>query len=159
MLYLCILTFSSISCTFRLKEGLIVRLKLNSFKKVVLCSGDTVARYKSHISLEYDTIFDERYSTRISEMDAGTTLIPCTKVTSIHYQTLSKKILFERLAWTICHFVHYQVYYELFLINVTTLSTKMKIFWTLLSRKLTTVKSIPHQFFARRMQATIVCKK
>ena len=41
--------------------------------------------------LEYDAIFDEPYATSIGEMYTGTTSIPYTKVTSIHYQTLSKK--------------------------------------------------------------------
>ena len=65
---------------------------MNSAEKVILCTGDTNATYKlSDISLEYDTIFDERYPTIIGEMYTGTTSIPYTKVTSIHYQTLSKK--------------------------------------------------------------------
>ena len=41
--------------------------------------------------LEYDAIFDEPYATSIGEMYTGTTSIPYTKVTSIHYQTISKK--------------------------------------------------------------------
>ena len=71
---------------------MIVRLELNSLEKVILCTGDTAAVYKlSDISLECDAIFDEPYTTTIGEMYTGTTLIPCTKVTSIHYQTLAKK--------------------------------------------------------------------
>ena len=77
---------------YSLKEDLIVRLKLNSSERVILCTGDTNATYKlSGISLEYDAIFDEPYATTIGEMYTGTTSIPYTKVTSIHYQTLSKK--------------------------------------------------------------------
>ena len=77
---------------YGLKEDLVVRLELNSAEKVILCTGDTNATCKlSDISLEYDTIFDERYPTIIGEMYTGTTSIPYTKVTSIHYQTLSKK--------------------------------------------------------------------
>ena len=45
----------------------------------------------SGISLEYDAISDESYATTIGEMYTGTTLILYAKVTSIHYQTLSKK--------------------------------------------------------------------
>ena len=60
-----------------------------------MCTGDTSATYKlSDISLEYDAIFDEPYSTdstAIDEMYTGTTSISYTKVTSIHYQTPSKK--------------------------------------------------------------------
>ena len=77
---------------YGLKEDLIVRLELNSVEKVILYTGDTNATYKlSYISLEYDAIFDEPYATTIGEMYNGTILIPYTKVTSIHYQTLSKK--------------------------------------------------------------------
>ena len=76
---------------YGLKEDLIVRLELNSSEKVILCTGDTSATYKlSDISLEYDAIFDEPYATTIGGMYTGTTSIPYTKVTSIHYQTLSK---------------------------------------------------------------------
>ena len=71
---------------------MIVRLKLNYSEKVILCTGDTSASYKlSDISLEYDEIFDEPNATSIGEMYTGTTSIPYTKVTSIHYQRLSKK--------------------------------------------------------------------
>ena len=71
---------------------MIVRLKLNSSEKVILCTGDTSATYKfSDISLEYDAIFDGPYATSIGETYTGTMSIPYTKVTSIHYQTLSKK--------------------------------------------------------------------
>ena len=43
------------------------------------------------MSLEYDAIFDEPHAAGIGEMYTRTTLKPYTKVTSIHYQTLSKK--------------------------------------------------------------------
>ena len=76
---------------YGLKEDLIVRLELNSSEKVILCTGDTAATYKlSDISLEYDAIFDEPYATTIGKMYNGTTSIPYTKITSIHYQILSK---------------------------------------------------------------------
>ena len=71
---------------------MIVRLELNSSEKVILCTGDTNATYKlSDISLEYDAIFDEPYTTSKGEMYTGTTSIPYTKTTLIHYQTFSKK--------------------------------------------------------------------
>ena len=77
---------------YGLKEDLIVRLELNSSEKVVLCTGDTSTTYKlSNVSLEYDAIFGEPYATSIGQMYIGTTSIPYTKVTSIYYQTLSKK--------------------------------------------------------------------
>ena len=77
---------------YGLKEDLVVRLELNSSEKVILCTEDTAATYKlSDISLEYDAIFDEPYATTIGEMYAGTTSIPYTKVTLIHYEKLYKK--------------------------------------------------------------------
>ena len=78
--------------SYGLKEDLIVKFELNSLEKVILCTGDTSASYKlSDILLEYDAIFEEPYATSIGEMFTGTTSIPHTKVTLIHYQTLSKK--------------------------------------------------------------------
>ena len=78
--------------SYGLREDLFVKLELNSSEKVVLCTGDTSTTYKlSDILLEYDEIFDEPYATTIGEMYNGTISIPYTKVTSIHYQTLSKK--------------------------------------------------------------------
>ena len=77
---------------YGLKEYLIVRLELNSSGKVILCTGNAAATYKlSDILPEYDALFDEPYATTIGEMYDGTTSIPYTKVTSIDYQTLSKK--------------------------------------------------------------------
>ena len=77
---------------YGLKERLILRLELNSSEKVILSTGDTSSKYKlSDISLEHDAILEEAYATTIGEIYAGTTSIPYTKVTSIHYQTLFKK--------------------------------------------------------------------
>ena len=76
------------------KGDLFVRLELNSSQKVILCTGDTNATCRLlDISLEYDAIFDESYATTIGKLYGGTngTSIPYTKVTSVHYQTLSKK--------------------------------------------------------------------
>ena len=70
---------------------MIVRLELNSPKKVILCTGDTSATYKlSDISLEYDAIFDEPYATTIGQMYTNMS-IPYTKEELIHYHILSKK--------------------------------------------------------------------
>ena len=77
---------------YGLKEDLTVRLGLSSSEKVFLCTGDASATYKrSVILLEYDAVFDEPYRTSIGEMYTGAKSILYTKVTSIHYQTLSKK--------------------------------------------------------------------
>ena len=54
--------------------------------------GDINAIYKiSDINLEYDGIFDISYATIKREIYSGRLSIPYTKVTSIHYQALSKK--------------------------------------------------------------------
>ena len=59
---------------------------------MILCTGDTNAVYKiSDIILEYDAIFDDPYATIIREVCIREMLIPYTKVTSTHYQALSKK--------------------------------------------------------------------
>ena len=77
---------------YGLKEYLIVRLELNSPEKVILYTRDTNATYKvSDISLEYYAIFDQQYATTIGDMHTRTISISHTKVTSIHYQTMSKK--------------------------------------------------------------------
>ena len=71
---------------------MIVRLELTSSEKLILCSGDTAATYRlSDISLEYDAIFDEPYTTTTDELYAGTMVIPYSKLTLINYQKVSKK--------------------------------------------------------------------
>ena len=73
------------------KEDLIVGLELNSPEKAILCSGDTSATYKlSDISLEYDAVSNKQYATTRGGMYTNMS-IPYTKITSKHYQTLSKK--------------------------------------------------------------------
>ena len=55
---------------YGLNEDLIVRLELNwgLNQNLILCSRDTAATCKlSDISLEYDAIFDELYTTTLSE--------------------------------------------------------------------------------------------
>ena len=60
--------------------------------------GDTNAIHQiSEIILEYDALFDDPYATRIREVYIRKMSILYTKVTSIHYQTISKKALFGRL--------------------------------------------------------------
>ena len=121
---------------YGLKENLIVRLELNSSGKVILCSGDTAATYKlSDTSLEYDAMFDEPYATTIGELYAGTKSTPYPKVTSIHYQALSKKTILGKLMLTTCLLFHYKACCYHFLINVMTLLTKMKNLTTPASRK------------------------
>ena len=52
-------------------------------------AGDTNAIYK--IIFDYDAIFNDPYVISIREMYIKEMSIPYTKVTSIHYQALSKK--------------------------------------------------------------------
>ena len=83
--------FKHLVYPYGLEQRLFIRIELNSAKNVLLCTGDTNARYKlSHISLEYDVILDGPYATAIGEMYVKT-FIYYTRVTSIHHQTLSKK--------------------------------------------------------------------
>ena len=77
--------------SYGLREDFIVSLELNTSEKVIFCTGNTSATYKiSDISLEYDVIINKPYATTIGELYTNM-LIPYTKVTPIHYQTLSKK--------------------------------------------------------------------
>ena len=95
------------------------------------------ATYKlSDNSLEYDSIFDEPYATTIGEIYEGTTSISYTKVTSSHYQTLSKTDITWKLTSTSCLLVHYKTYCHYFLISLMTLRPKKKKFTTLTSKKL-----------------------
>ena len=78
-------------CLYGLREYIIVRLELYSSQKVILCTGDTSATCKlSDILLEYDAIFDEPYGMATGEMYVES-LIPYTRVESIHYQPPPKK--------------------------------------------------------------------
>ena len=92
---------------------------------MVLCKGDTNAVYKiSDINLEYDCIFDISYATSIREIYCERLSISYTKLTSIHYQALSKKdIIWKIDVNNLC-----RVYFYYFLTNVMTLPTKMKNF-------------------------------
>ena len=77
---------------YGLEQRLFIRIELNSAKNVLLCTGDTNATYKlSDISLEYNVILDGLYATAIGDLYTEKKLIYYTMVTSIHYQTLSKK--------------------------------------------------------------------
>ena len=83
---------------YGLKEDLSITIELNSAKEVILFTGDTNAVYKiSDIILEYGATFEDLYATSIKEAYIRGMLIPYTKVTSIHYQALSKK----DIVWTI----------------------------------------------------------
>ena len=121
---------------YGLKEDLIVRLELNSSEKVILCTGDISATYKLlDISWEYVAICDEPYVTGIGEMYTGTTSIPCTKVTSIHKQTMLKKHTTWKIDENNLSVRHCKICYYYSLINVMTLPTRIKNFTTQVSKK------------------------
>ena len=132
-----------------------MKLELNSSEKLISCAEDSNETYKtSNISLEYDAIFDETYTATIGEMHNGKTLTSYTKVTSIHYQTLSQKDttwkidvnnLFDRLL---------QVLLLLFLEKRDDFANKNKDFKSQRFKKiLTTINGMPHQLFAAGLQA------
>ena len=140
---------------YGLKEDLIVRLELNSSEKVILCTGDTNATYKLlEISLEYDAIFDEPYATSIGEMYTGTTSIPYTKVTSIHYQTLSKKDTTWKIDVNNLSVRSFQGLLLLFLDKRDDFANKNEEFYNPSIKKiLTTINRMLHQLFAAGLQA------
>ena len=114
---------------YGLKEDLTITIKLNFAKEVILYTGDTNAVYKiSDIILEYDATFDDLYATCIGKMYIRGMSIPCTKVTSIRYQALSKKTLSGRLTLIIFLFGHCEIFCYYFLINTMTLLIKMNNF-------------------------------
>ena len=134
---------------------MIVRLELNSSEKVILCTGNTAATYKSSdISLQYDAIFDEPYVTDIGEMYTGTISILYIKVTSIRYQTLSKidstwKIDMNNLS--VCSL---QGLLLLFLDKRDDFANKNEGFYNPKFKKtLVTINGMPHQVFAAELQA------
>ena len=114
---------------YGLKEDLAITIELNSTKEGILCTGDTNAVYKiSDIILEYDATFDDLYATCIGKMYIRGMSIPCTRVTSIRYQALSKKTLSGRLTLIIFLFGHCEIFCYYFLINTMTLLIKMNNF-------------------------------
>ena len=136
---------------YGLKEDFFVRLELNSSEKVILCNGDSAAIYKlSDISLEYDAIFDEPYATTIGELYAGINSIPYTKVTSIHYQTLSKK----DTTWKIdVNNLSVRCLLLLFLDKRDAFANKNEDFYNPSIKKIfTTANGMPHQLFAVALQ-------
>ena len=140
---------------YGLKEDLIVRLELNSSEKVTLCTGDTSATYKlSDVSLEYNAIFDQPYASGIGKMYTGTTLIPYTKVTPIHYQTLSIKDTTWKIdannlsVWSLHGLL------LLFLEKRDDFAKKNEEFYNPSIKKiLVTINGMPHQLYAGGLQA------
>ena len=140
---------------YDLKEDLIVRLELSSSEKVILCTGDTSATYKlSDILLEYDVIFDEPYARTIGEMHTGTTSIPYTNVTLIHYETLSKKDTTWKIDVNKLSVRSLQGLLLLFLDKRDDFANKNEEFYNPSIKKiLTTINGMPHQLLAAGLQA------
>ena len=139
------------------KEDLFVRLELNSAEKVILCPENTNATYKlSNISLEYDAIFNEIYVTAIGEMYGGTngTSIPYTKVTSTHYQTLSKKNTTWKIDVNNLSIRSLQGLLFLFIDKRDDFANKNKEFYNPNIKKiLVAINGMPHQLFAAGLLA------
>ena len=140
---------------YGLKEDLIIRLELNFSEKVILCTGDISATYKlSDILLEYDAVSDEPYATIIGEMYTGTTSIPYTKVTSIHYQTLFKKDTTWKIDLNKIFVRLFQGLLLLFLDKREDFVNKNQEFYNPSIKKiLITINGMPHQLFAAGLQA------
>ena len=134
---------------------MIVRLELNSSEKVSLCSGDTAATYKlSDISLEYDAIFDKPYATATGELYARTMSVPYTKVTSIHYQTLSKKDTNWKIDANNLSVRSLQGLLLLFLDKRDDFANKNEELYNPSIKKiLATINGMSHQLFAAGLQA------
>ena len=63
----------------------ILLVELNSFVKLIFCSGNTAGTYKlEKIFLEYHTIFDKHYTVAIDKLYTGTAVVSNIKVTSIY---------------------------------------------------------------------------
>ena len=132
-----------------------VRLELNFSKKVILCFGDTNAIYKlSDILLEYDAIFDEPHATAIDEMYTGITSILYTKVTLIHYQTLSKRDTNWKIDVNNLSVPLLQGLLLLFLDKRDDFANKNEKFYNPSIKKiLVTINGDPHQIFKARFWA------
>ena len=146
---------------YGLKEDLIVSLELNSSEKVILCTGDTSATYKlSDISLGYDATFDGQIfddATKIGEMYNGTTSIPYTKVTSTHYQTMSKKDTTWKIDVNNLSVCSLQCLLLLFFDKRDDFANKNEEFYNPSIKKiLTTINGMPHQHLAAGLQARYI---
>ena len=131
-------------------------LELNSSEKVILWTGDTSETQKlSDIFLEYVAIFDEPYATSIGETYPGTMLIRYTKVTSIHYQTLSKKDTTWKIDMNNLSVRSLQGLLLLFLDKRDDFVYKNEELYKLsINKILVTINGMPHELFATGLQAT-----
>ena len=117
-------------CHYDLKEDLILMLEFNSSEKEFYVlempqQRTSIQTYRYNMIQFWQTISQSH------KWDVcWNNLIPYTKVTPIHYQTLPKKTLPERLMWITYLFVHFWAWCYYFLIKVMTLPIKMKNFLT-----------------------------
>ena len=134
---------------------MIVRIELNSSEKVILSAGDTSATYElSDVLLEYDAIFAKPYATTIGEMYTGTTSVPYTKVTSIHYHTSSKKDITWKIDVSNLSVRSLQGLLLLFLNKRDDFANKDEEFYNPSIKKiLITINGMPHQLFAAALRA------
>ena len=142
--------FKHLVYPYSLKEDLTVRLELDSLEKVILCTGDTSATYKfSEISLEYDAISDQPYTTTIGVMYTGTTLLPYTKLTLIHYQTLSEKDTTWKIDLNNLSVCSLQGLLSLFFDKRDDFVNKNEeLYNPSIKKNLRTINGMPHQLFA-----------
>ena len=142
---------------YSLKEDLIVRSKLNSSGKAILCTGNTSATNKfSDILLEYDAIYDKSYATAIDELYTETS-IPYNKVTSIHYQTFSKKDTNWKTDVNNLSVRSLQGLLSLFLDKRDSFANKYEEFYKLSIKKtLITINGELHQLFEAGFQARAI---
>ena len=133
---------------------------MNSSEKVILCPGDTSATYKlSSISLEFDAIYDKPYATAIDELYTKT-LIPYTKITSIHYQTLSKKDTNWKIDVNNLSVRSLQGLLLLFVDKRDDFANKNEEFYNPSIKKiLITINGDTHQLFAGKLQARDIYSK
>ena len=119
-----------------------------------MCTGDTSATCKlSDIWLEYNAIFEEPYHTTIGAMYTGTTSIPYTKETSIHYQTLFKKDTTWKTDVNNLSICSLQSLLLLFLDKSHDFTNKNEEFYYPSIKKiLKTINTMPHQLFLGCLQ-------
>ena len=99
--------------------------------------------------LEYDASFDEPYATTIGEMYNGTTSIPYTKVTSIHYKELYKKDAVWQIDVNNFSVLSLRGLLLLFLDKRNDFANKNEEYYNPSIKKIIiTVNGMPHQLFA-----------